>query len=119
MIAFLLAAATPSIPTAREMYVGCYLLVQGKDVPEARGPAPDPYSAADCLIVMSIGAQHETAKSESEREFCLPSLIAANPYRDMALAYLDFYEATGGKYADQNALPIVQASLIAKWPCHH
>jgi hypothetical protein len=111
------AVSSSQIPTARELYVGCYLLVQGKDVPEAKGAAPDPYSAASCLMVVGIGAEHEAAKPEAERTFCLPSIIAANPYRDMALAYLDFYEATGGKLAAKNSIEVASAAFAAKWPC--
>lgn len=113
----LAVASSSNIPTARELYVGCYLLVQGKDVPEAKGPAPDPYSAAACLMIVGIGAEREAAKPEEERTFCVPSIIAGNPYREMALAYLDFYEATEGKLAERSSIDVARAAFIAKWPC--
>ena len=109
--------AASNIPTARELYVGCYLLVQGKDVPLAKGASPDPYSAASCLMVVGVGAETEAAKPQSARLFCIPSLIAANPYRDMALAYVGFYEATNGKLADMNSIQAARAAFVAKWPC--
>jgi len=105
------------LPTGREMYVGCYLFVQGKDVPSTNDDDLEPYSAASCFLTAGAAAEAEASKAGQSRFFCLPSTTAVNPYRDMALAYIEFYEASGSKMAELSSLGVMRAALLVKWPC--
>jgi hypothetical protein len=113
----LAAAAAFVPPTGRELYVGCYLVIQGQDVPKSTGPSPENFSADACLMVMAIAAEREAAKPPALRTFCIPGVIVAQPYRDMALAYLDYYEKTDAKLFDQNGISVTMSALRSKWRC--
>lgn len=106
----------PSIPSAREAYVGCYLMTRENDVPLRGGRSPDLYSAASCLMLIGIGFQHEAGKPRPQRNYCIEGPMSDDTLREMAQTYVSYYEANPGL---QNASSVraMTDAFARRWPC--
>jgi len=110
-----MASATALVPTGREAYVGCFLLTHGADVPIERDPPM--YSAAECLLLVGIGAEREEGKPIADRRFCPPNTHLPGTLSALAASYVDFYERTGGRLAGASGIDVATAAFSDKWPC--
>ena len=115
------AAKQPSI-TARDLYIGCYLLVHNTDVPADQAGHALPFSAANCAVTSILAiANREGASTTKENKFrfCIPdgSQESQNPAIAMAAVYLDFYEMNGPRLAANDGVSVYVSAMILKWPC--
>jgi len=101
------------VPTPRELYIGCSLLGAGTDVPNEPNNLP-PFSAGACLLAAASVYERNAAMPVNERRFCPP---ATAPINEMAATYRKLYETlpTGREAGD--ALILMTAASVTKWPC--
>lgn len=111
------ATEVPPLPkvNARALYVSCYLVTQGVDVPR---PAPDrvqPFSAITC----GLYAVHAVGLREGRRDapggFCMGK--SDHPAVEIASAYVLHYEAHpfSGPVPDGEAR--FNEAMQWRWPC--
>lgn len=108
-------------PTAKELYIGCYLLARDTDVPLGPDGHFANYSAANCgEQVLSTMTFREGAKPGGQFRFCLPDTPATReePAVVMAKAYLDFYERKGARLPkDTDGSGAFIVAMVETWPC--
>lgn len=121
-------ALPPAPPTARDLYVGCYLYVHGNDVPKDTTGHAENYSASWCGLAAIKAVTYREGEQPEHKglTFCLPktSEMSTDPARAMAFAYLDYYEKyisyfetkrPGTPSADGETF--YTAAMISRWPC--
>lgn len=122
----LLLAPTVSIaaddvpPTVRDLYVGCYLFVNGGKLSEESEAKP--YSEAACLsetIVISLERGGQSESKSNRWRFCVPPTveIATNPERAMAYAFLEYVEANPLFLTKSDGRATFIIAMARKWPC--
>jgi hypothetical protein len=111
---------TPApVPTARDLYVGCFLFVNlDGDLRDESGRA-SPYSMQVCAATGMRAMLREGASAPAPNRFCLPQTasIRSNPGREMALAYLEYFEEHASRLADQHGPSVFLSAMINRWPC--
>jgi hypothetical protein len=110
-------AVPPSLPTARDLYIGCSLVLRKNDVPQA---GKVPYSAATCAVVsLEVMILHDGRDlSGGKRRFCLPlPKDEASHATEMPRAYVEYYEAAGGRFAARDGKTVFIAAMLEKFPC--
>jgi hypothetical protein len=64
-----------AVPTARDVYVGCYLSVSNEEVPKDPTGHPQPFSAAQCELYALLAITNREGYSQNadnKYRFCLP-----------------------------------------------
>jgi hypothetical protein len=115
-------AAKQPTPTARDLYIGCYLLLHNTDVPADQAGTSLPFSAEKCAVtsVLAIAAREgANTTKDNQFRFCIPdgSQESQNPAIAMAAVYLDFYEMNGPRLAANDGATVYVSAMILKWPC--
>ena len=107
-------------PTPRDLYVSCYLLIQGTDVPRGEDGKAPPFGAVQCgAVALQLIASREGAENKENHKFCLDdsAAVQTNAMREMALAYINFYELRLFKNGEPEAVPYFLLAMIHRWPC--
>ena len=107
-------------PSARDMYVACYLLVNDNDALKQADGKSELYSSSYCnLASLSMIANREGKENPSKYKFCLDSRSATstNIPKAMAFAYLDFYEGAALKDKGTDGSAAYLFAMMARWPC--
>lgn len=109
-------------PTPRDIYVGCYLYLQGIELPRDDQGLARPYSAARCggLAVLAIARREGRVPGQrNDLRFCLPDTadVDTDPARAMAAAYIDWYERTGSRMPQREYAGAFTIAMISRWPC--
>lgn len=106
-------------PSARDMYVSCYLLVRRE--PVSRGPdGSRPSYAPETCTLMSLAAIRDRESAAAPKpHFCLAMTaeVEKSPPDAMAYAYLDFFERRGSALAGLDGRAAYIAAMISRWPC--
>lgn len=109
-------------PTARDLYVGCYLMVHRTDVPKDNNGHPEVFSADWCGLaaIKAITYREGDRPEHKGYTFCLPKTaeMGTDPARAMAFAYMDWYESIVTGIEDKDGESAYVVSLIKKWPCN-
>lgn len=108
-------------PTARDLYIACYLFVHESDVPKGKDGNPQRFSPGWCQIVAMRALNFREGKrlEHNGYEFCLPktSEMATDPARAMAFAFMDHYESVVNGLKEANGTTAYAVAMIEKWPC--
>lgn len=108
-------------PTARDLYVGCYLSAHQTDVPKDAAGRFERFSGAWCDLASLKAVTNREGKRPEHKgyTFCLPESVELNTNlgRAMALAYLDYYESIVTGIAGQDGETAYTVAMIKKWPC--
>jgi hypothetical protein len=108
-------------PTARDLYIGCYLLLRDTDVPMGSDNKPTAYSAANCgSQVLSTMTYREGAQPGQPFRFCLPDNDESRdrPALMMAQAYVDYYERKSSRVPkDTKGSALFVVAMVDRWPC--
>jgi hypothetical protein len=109
-------------PTARDLYVGCSLLVNDNDVLRNSSGKAERYSAARCAgqgLSAITYREGWSQDKDNKYRFCLPKTPEAsqNPTRAMAYAYLEYFEANSFRVAAEDGQTNYTIAMIVKWPC--
>jgi hypothetical protein len=107
----------PALPkaSARALYVSCYLLAQGADVPR---PAPNlvsPFSAMTCALHAVHAAGLRDGRPDKPGGFCMGA--SSRPGPEMGEAYVAYLEAHPAEFAAPDAEPLFHSAMQARWPC--
>lgn len=123
---YIVEAAAQTIPgtkpSARDLYIGCSLLVNDNDVLKDSLGNIERYSAAACALQGFIAITNREGWSkdkDNKYRFCLPKTSEAsqNPSRAMAYAYLEYFEAHSRRIAAEDGQTNYTIAMIFKWPC--
>jgi hypothetical protein len=105
-------------PSARELYIGCSLVVRGDELdrPLDTGRAPRKHSAATCMLETSYQLTFFSRKPEG---FCPPSNASfdGNPNREMAGIFVQWFERYARRAAPFKGQTTMLLALKEKWPC--
>lgn len=109
--------AVPPLPpvNARALYVSCFLMAQGTDVPR---PAPDrayPFSALTCGLYAVHAVGLREGRPDQPGGFCMGKVSEAG--RRMASAYVVYHEAHPFVGEPPDGEPRFRAAMQAAWPC--
>lgn len=109
-------------PTARELYVGCYLATERDDVLQNSFGKIRRYSASRCegyAIEAIVYREGRSGAKDNKYRFCLPKTAQASqsPVIAMAYAYVDYYEATASRTPTMDGVTAYLTAMIVKWPC--
>ena len=109
-------------PTARDVYVGCFLYLKGTDVALGPGGHNERFSGPMCGLQALGAIAHREGRIEGHNNklrFCLPKIaeMGSDPVRAMANVYLDYFESVGSRQASADGQLAYTAALIMKWPC--
>lgn len=107
-------------PTARDMYVSCYLLANDTDVFDKPNGKHEKFSATWCgARAIAEIATHEGNGVQSKFKFCLDRDAATrtDPAKAMAYAYLDFYERADLRDRNADGRAAYLFAMVARWPC--
>lgn len=113
-------------PKARDLYVGCSLLIRGAEtdnVKESRGNEKaytPPYSALQCSFTALIAYGYaKEIKPGNDWEYCLPdsALLAADPVKAMAAAYVETYEKSRFPDPGKDGLTMMLYMFKIAFPC--
>lgn len=107
-------------PTARDMYISCYLLAHETDVPSRPNGKPETFSMTWCgARGLAEIAGHEGKAVESKYKFCLDDRAATqtDTLKAMAYAYLDFYENNANLNRGADGRAAFLFAMVARWPC--
>ena len=107
-------APTPE-PTAADLYVGCSLFLHHTDVLDQSGS----FSATECSLVALGAIANREGHIASKFRFCLPkdAAMRADPARQMAGAYVDYFEKQAPKIATQEGRAFFIFAMMGRWPC--
>lgn len=112
--------AGPGEPTARDMYVSCFLFVNKAEAGKGDVANRPLYSATTCAATaLALIVNREGKRPNTRYTFCLPQSVDvdSDPARAMALAYLDSYEALWVKAPASGGRPAFLLAMVNKWPC--
>ena len=108
-------------PTARDLYVGCYLYVHRYDVPKDDDGRPQIFSAAWCSLAAIKAISYREGKRPEHKghTFCLPKTaeLSTDPARAMAFAYMDYYESIVNGIENVDGELAYTVAMIKRWPC--
>jgi hypothetical protein len=130
VIAALISAAFPwaaqgqdlpkPTPTARDMYVACYLFANETDVPKATGGTAELFSGHYCALAsISMIVNREGNRNINKYKFCLDDAAStrSNIPMAMAYAYIDYFEGPAFKDKGVDGSSAYLFAMIARWPC--
>ena len=119
-----LAQDTPKIPTAsptaRDLYIGCSLLLRDTETTNVEEGYAPPYSAIACAsVVFNAYGYSSKIKPGNEWEYCTPEGAAfqANRMNAIAAAYVDTYEELRFPEPNKQGLTMMLYMLKTAWPC--
>ncbi len=107
-------------PTARDMYVACYLLAHDSDVPKRASGQAEQFSSSYCAAAsLSMIANREGKENTSKYRFCLDrgAATSANIPKAMAFAYLDYFEGPALRDKGVDGMPAYLFAMMERWPC--
>lgn len=107
-------------PTARDLYVACYLLAHDTGVLEKDDGSAELFSSDYCKIAsLSMITNREGEANTAKYKFCLDNgaAISADPPKAMAFAYLDFFESGSIVDTGMDGSAAYLMAMMARWPC--
>jgi hypothetical protein len=109
-------------PTARDVYVSCWLYVNNADVPKDAAGKLQPFSSERCGVYSLVAITYREGRSKTEDNryrFCLPNTaeLSTDSPRAMAFAYVDYFESRAAQLASKDGKTAYTAAMILKWPC--
>lgn len=110
----------PAQPTARDMYVSCFLFVHQDDVPKSNNGTFPSYSGGRCgAVSLRLISSREGAARTTAYRFCLDhsSATRSDPANAMAYAYLDYFESHPALTGNQDGTAMYLFAMIDRWPC--
>ncbi len=107
-------------PTARDLYIACYLLAHETDVLKRPDGKSELFGSSYCgLASISMIANREGQENPNKYKFCLDrsASTTANIPKAMAFAYLDYYEGPALKDKGVDGSAAYLFAMMARWPC--
>ena len=123
------AAAEPVRPTARDIYVGCSLLLVNVALDDRRPVGERGYArwfdASTCYLIAARALSEQSGNSAGRGQgndhpsFCPPDWLnlSVHNVRPMAVAYLAYFERRAAAIADRPAYRVFVTAMRERWPC--
>lgn len=110
------APAAPKLPTARELYVSCFLLLK-EDFAAGVGRQHKPETCAGFALIGI--ATREGRAADNKYRFCLPKddFGRDDTTESMAAAYIEYYDRQARVLPQDKAREAFTMAMIEKWPC--
>lgn len=105
-------------PSARDLYVGCYLVIKGDELAhKERIGSSKAYSADRCVMQSALTMAMFRNKPDG---FCPQANVEfeADPIRSMASMYLAFYESRAAGAGSLGGSGVMLYAAQQKWPCN-
>jgi hypothetical protein len=112
------AISAEATPSARDLYIGCSLLISGEElrVAEPNG-FPAKRSAAMCAALSTIMLAKPDMASPAEQRICAPASLRESPVA-LAAAYVEAYDGQLGAGRSETHGPTVLRYVASRrWPC--